>query len=63
MKDKEAVVKEHAYEINQLLENCQAITGERREVGEGAVYGVKETTMTKTQFKKRVEEFLKRGVK
>lgn len=53
---------EHEYEIKQLLENCESITGYKKEVGEGALHGVSAEKMTRSEFQGKVKEFLKRRV-
>lgn len=53
---------EHEYEIKQLLENCESITGYKREVGEGALHGMNIEKMTKSEFQDKVKGFLKRRV-
>lgn len=54
---------EHEYDVKQLLENCESITGYKREVGEGALCGTDVEKMTKSEFQDKVKEFLKRRVK
>lgn len=53
----------HEYTIDQLLDNCEAITGYKREVGEGALHGQEVEKMSKEEFEKKVKEFLRRRVK
>lgn len=50
------------YDVSALLENCEAITGRKKEVGEGALFGNKSEKMTKVEFKKKVDDFLKKKV-
>lgn len=61
--EKKTKVVNFEYEIDQLLKNCEAITGYKREVGEGAIHGLDVEKMTKTEFQNKVKEFLKRRVK
>lgn len=62
-KEGKTKIADFKYEVEQLLQNCEAITGHKREVGEGAVYGLKEDKLTKKEFQDKVKEFLKRRVK
>lgn len=54
---------EFKYDINQLLDNCEDITGKKREVGEGALHDIKVDKMTKAEFKAKVESFLNKKIK
>lgn len=56
-------VKEFEYDIEQLLKNCEAVTGRKREVGEGALFGTKVDKMTKKEFQDKVKVFLNSKVK
>lgn len=58
-----AVIKDHEYPVEQLLDNCEAITGYKREVGQGALFQFKEETLTKKEFQSKVQAFLKKEVK
>lgn len=60
---KSNVGKEHSYPIKQLLDNCEAITGHKKEVGIGALFGAKKDKLTKKEFKTKIVEFLQREVK
>ena len=53
--------KEIKYPLEQFMENAEAL-GYRREAVAGALYYCKETELSKTEFKKIVDEFLKKEV-
>ena len=64
MESKEETKKsDFKYEISELLESCETITGHKREVGEGALFNVEKEKMTIEEFKKTIKDFLKRKVK
>lgn len=51
------------YELSELIESCEPITGHKKEVGEGALFNVQKQKMSIEEFKKTIEVFLKKGVK
>lgn len=54
---------EHKFLIDELLSHCEELTGHKREVAEGALFGCKEDRLTKKEFIERVNKFLKKEVK
>ena len=54
--------KEHEFTIEELMLHCEAIIGHKREVAAGALYGCNKDKMAKTEFKERVDEFLKKVI-
>ncbi|WP_446897430.1 hypothetical protein ACSVC9_10430 [Clostridium sp. LBM24168] len=55
--------QEVKYPIEDLIENSKALTGYGKEVAVGALFNCKEKELTKADFKKAIDEFLKRKVK
>lgn len=60
---KPTVSPDYKYPVSQLLDNCEVLTGYKKEVGEGALFETKEKELTKKEFHKKVNEFLKKEVK
>lgn len=54
---------EHEFKVVDLIENCEKITSHKKEVAEGALYDYEKERITKSDFKKKVESFLKKEVK
>ncbi len=59
---KKSTQKDFEYDVEQLLRNCEAITGYKREVGEGALHDTNVEKMTKKEFQDKVKGFLKKKV-
>ena len=55
--------KETLYPIIDLIENSLKITGYKSFVAIGALSNCKEKELTKEQFRKIVEDFIKKGVR
>jgi hypothetical protein len=53
---------EHEYPIVELIINCEALTGYKKEVAQGALFDCKKEKMTKKEFQTKVKEFLKKKV-
>lgn len=53
---------EHEYPVEELILNCQALTGYKKEVAAGALFDCEKKKMTKTEFKTKVKDFLKKKV-
>ncbi|APQ76066.1 hypothetical protein [Clostridium botulinum] len=53
---------EETYPIKDLIENCEALTGYRKEVAVGALFDCGKEEMTKKEFKGRIKNFLERKV-
>lgn len=51
------------YPIKDLIENSKALTGQGKQVAVGALFNCKEEELTKDEFKKKIDEFLKKEVK
>lgn len=51
------------YPIGDLIENSKALTGHSKEAAVGALFNCKEKELTKSDFKKLIDEFLQRKVK
>lgn len=51
------------YEVDYLLDNCEKIVKQKREVAEGALSKEAKSKMSKEEFKKKIEDFLKRRAK
>ncbi|KMJ93084.1 hypothetical protein G8S49_11105 [Clostridium botulinum C] len=51
------------YSVQDLIENCEALTGYKKEVAVGALFNSKEDEMSKDDFKKAITNFLKKEVK
>lgn len=54
---------EEKYPLKDLMENCEALTGYKREIAVGALFNCTETEITKTEFKDTIKKFLNRKVK
>lgn len=55
--------QEIKYSVEELIKNSKALTGHKREVAVGALFNCKEKELTKDDFKKAIDAFLKRKVK
>ncbi|APM37365.1 hypothetical protein [Clostridium kluyveri] len=55
--------QEIKYSVEELIKNSKALTGHKREVAVGALFDCQEKELTKDDFKKAIEVFLKRKVK
>lgn len=51
------------YPIQDLIDNCEALTKHKKHVVVGALFNCKKTEMSKDEFIEIVENFLKRSVK
>jgi hypothetical protein len=60
---KMTIPQEEKYPIEDLIENSKTLTGHNKEVAVGALFGYKEKELTKADFKKAIDDFLKRKVK
>ena len=56
-------VEEEKYPLKDLIENCEALTGYKREIAVGALFDCVETEITTTEFKNIIKKFLNRKVK
>lgn len=53
---------EETYPIKDLIENCEALTGYRKEVAVGATFNCGKEEMTKKEFEGRIKKFLGKKV-
>lgn len=60
---KEAAVQEDAYPIQDLIENCEALTGYKKEIAVGALFNCEKQEMTKKEFGESIKNFLGKKVK
>lgn len=51
------------YPLTDLIENCEALTRQKKHVVVGALFNYEKEEMSKEEFIEIVETFLKRGVK
>lgn len=56
------VVQEELYPIQDLIDNCEALTGYKKEVAVGALFNCGKEEMSKKEFKGRIENFLGKKV-
>ncbi|ASN68288.1 hypothetical protein 10S11_26 [uncultured Caudovirales phage] len=59
--DSKPIIEEN-YLLKDLIENCEALTGYRKEIAVGALFNCNETEMTKKEFEGRIKKFLERKV-
>lgn len=57
------VNKDFEYEVKQLIDNCETLTGYKIEVAIGALSGVNKEKMSKKEFEDRINKFLKTRIK
>lgn len=57
------VIEEDAYPIQDLIENCEALTGYKKEIAVGALFNCEKQEMTKKEFGERIKNFLGKKVK
>ncbi|KEH90618.1 hypothetical protein [Clostridium botulinum] len=50
------------YPLQDLIENCEALTGYKKEVAVGALFNSQENEMSKDDFKKSITNFLNKEV-
>lgn len=55
-------VKEDIYSIQDLIENCEALTGYKKEVAVGALFNCGKEEMSKKEFQGRIKNFLGKKV-
>lgn len=54
--------QEELYPVHDLIENCEALTGYKKEVAAGALFNCGKKEMSKKEFKGRIENFLGKKV-
>lgn len=57
------VNKDFEFNVKQLIDNCEALTGYKPEVAIGALSEVGKEKMSKKEFEDRINKFLKTKVK
>lgn len=62
MDEETNVVKEELYPIQELIENCEALTGYKKEVAVGALFDCSKEEMSKKEFEGRIKNFLVKKV-
>lgn len=62
MDEETNVVKEQLYLIQELIENCEALTGYKKEVAVGALFDCGKEGMSKKEFEGRIKNFLVKKV-
>lgn len=53
---------EDKYPLKDLIENCEALTGYKKEIAVGALFNCVETEISTTEFKNIIKNFLNRKV-
>lgn len=56
------VLQEELYPVQDLIENCEALTGYKKEVAVGALFNCEKKEMTKKEFQGRIKNFLGKKV-
>jgi hypothetical protein len=56
-------VIEDKYPLQDLINNCEALTGYKKEVAVGALSNCSEVELSKEEFKGKIKSFLNRKVK
>jgi len=62
MDEETNVVKEQLYLIQELIENCEALTSYKKEVAVGALFDCGKEEMSKKEFEGRIKNFLVKKV-
>lgn len=55
--------QEETYPVKDLIENCKALTGYKKEVAIGALFNCEKQQITKKEFQGRIKNFLGKKVK
>lgn len=55
-------IVEDKYPLKDLIENCEALTGYKKEIAVGALFNCVETEISTTEFKNIIKNFLNRKV-
>lgn len=56
------VIQEELYPVQDLIENCEVLTGYKKEVAVGALFNCEKEVMTKKEFEGRIKNFLGKKV-
>ncbi|EKN42501.1 hypothetical protein N452_11055 [Clostridium botulinum A2 117] len=62
MQEETNFIQEELYPVQDLIENCEALTGYRKEVAVGALFDCGKEEMTKKEFEGRIKKFLGKKV-
>lgn len=62
MDEESKVIQDELYTVQDLIENCEALTGYKKEVAVGALFNCNKDNMTKKEFKGRIKNFLAKKV-
>lgn len=62
MAGKSERIVEDKYPLKDLIENCEALTGYKKEIAVGALFNCVETEISTTEFKNIIKDFLNRKV-
>lgn len=62
VQDDQVQIQEDQYPTIDLIENCEALTGQKKEVAVGALFDCKKDKMTKKEFQGRIKNFLGKKV-
>lgn len=62
MAGKSERIVEDKYPLKDLIENCEALTGYKKEIAVGALFNCVETEISTTEFKNIIKNFLNRKV-
>lgn len=62
MAGKSERIVEDKYPLKDLIENCEALTGYKKEIAVGALFNCVETEISTTEFKNIIKDFINRKV-
>ncbi|CBZ04125.1 hypothetical protein EXN25_05630 [Clostridium botulinum] len=62
MQEETNLIQEELYPVQDLIENCEALTGYRKEVAVGALFDCGKEEMSKKEFEGRIKKFLGKKV-
>lgn len=62
MDEETNVIQEELYPVEDLIENCEALTGYKKEVAVGALFNCGKEEMSRKEFEGRIKNFLGRKV-
>lgn len=62
MAGKSERIVEDKYPLKDLIENCEALTGYKKEIAVGALFNCVETEISTPEFKNIIKDFLNRKV-
>jgi hypothetical protein len=62
MDEENTIIQEEQYPVKDLIENCEALTGYKKEIAFGALFNCEKQEMTKKEFQGRIKNFLGKKV-